>query len=103
MSAGRLTSQSPASQAPPAEVVLTAFAQASDDAMLSLDRDGRITSWNHAAERFFGYSADEIIGKASTDLFPDHVRADVEVVLARVAAGDGLYHFETEILRNDGM
>jgi PAS domain S-box-containing protein len=99
----RSTSLSPEAEGPSPDAVLKAFAQASDDAMLSLDRRGRITSSNHAAERFFGYGASEILGNSSADLFPEHVRADVERVFAQVAAGDWVYHFETEILRKDGM
>ena len=87
----------------PAEALLEAFTQASDDAMLSLDGSGMVMSWNHAAERCFGYTSAEILGRPSSALFPDHVRPDIEVRLAQVHAGDRVYHFETEILRKDGM
>jgi PAS domain S-box-containing protein len=88
---------------PTAEALLEAITEASDDALLSLDKCGLVMSFNHAAERCFGYSSAEILGRPSSDLFPEHVRAEVEVVLAQVNAGDRVYHFETEILRKDGM
>ncbi len=103
MSATRPTAPPAAADAPAAEALLEAFAHASDDAMLSLDQRGRILSWNQAAERLFGYRAGEILGKPTTDLFPDHVRAALALVFSQVAAGDRVYHFETEILRKDDM
>jgi PAS domain S-box-containing protein len=103
VSAERTTTGPRAAAAVPAEALLEAFTEASDDAMLSLDGCGLVMSWNHAAERCFGYSSAEILGRPSSALFPEHVRPDVEVRLAQVHAGDRVYHFETEIHRKDGM
>lgn len=83
--------------------LLDAFGETSDDAMISHDAHGNITTWNPTAERFFGYRTAEIVGEPYTTLFPDHVRSDVQAVFDTVMAGDRVKHFETEILRNDGM
>jgi PAS domain S-box-containing protein len=83
--------------------LLDAFVETSDDAMVSHDADGNVTTWNHTAERLFGYAAEEILGEPYGTLFPDHVRDDVRSVVERVIAGDRVKHFETEILRKDGM
>ena len=83
--------------------LLDAFVETSDDAMVSHDADGNVTSWNQTAERLFGYPAEEILGEPYAALFPDHVRDDVRAVIETVMAGDRVKHFETEILRKDGM
>lgn len=86
-----------------ADALLDAFVETSDDAMVSLDTDGRIVGWNHTAERFFGYGSKEIIGEPYDSLFPDHVRAEVRAVFETVMAGDRVKHFDTEYMRKDGM
>lgn len=83
--------------------VAAAILDAFDDAVFSLDLDGRVTSWNRSAERIFGYPQDEVIGQVSSALFPPHLRVDVAAVFDTVAAGDRVDHFETEIQRKDGM
>jgi PAS domain S-box-containing protein len=86
-----------------AAALLHAFVETSDDAMVSHDAEGNVTSWNQSAERLFGYPADEMIGEPYAALFPDHVRADVRAVIEAAMAGDRVKHFETEIMRKDGM
>jgi PAS domain S-box-containing protein len=83
--------------------LLDAFVETSDDAMVSHDAEGNVTTWNQTAERLFGYPAHEIVGSPYAALFPDHVRDDVRAVVEAVMAGDRVKHFETEILRKDGM
>jgi PAS domain S-box-containing protein len=83
--------------------VLEAVVDISDDAVFSLDGQGRITSWNRSAERIFGHPEAEIVGKDLALLFPPHLRADVAAVFETVSAGDRVSHFETEIQRSDGM
>jgi PAS domain S-box-containing protein len=83
--------------------LLEAFARTSDDALLSLDPDGLITSWNRSAERVFGYLEPEIVGQPVISLFPDHCRAELQRVIETVGAGAEVDHFETEIRRRDGM
>lgn len=84
-------------------VLLDAFVETSDDAMVSHDAVGNVTTWSQTAERLFGYHAEEILGEPYASLFPDHVRDDVRAVIDTVMAGDRVKHFETEILRKDGM
>jgi PAS domain S-box-containing protein len=86
-----------------AQGLLDAVLESSDDAIFSHDVTACITIWNHTAERIFGYSADEIVGHASVELFAEHLRGDVEVVFETVMAGDRVNHFETEVLRKDSM
>src|SRR5579862_3993269 len=67
--------------------LLSAIVNASDDAILSKTLDGIITSWNPAAERMFGYTAVEIIGKPKTVLFPPDRLQEEEVILDRLQSG----------------
>jgi PAS domain S-box-containing protein len=91
------------SDALPPAGLLDAILETCDDAIYCQDRRGTITSWNRAAERCFGYGAAEIMGEPSMGLFPEHLRVDVQGVCDTVWAGDQVSHFETEIMRKDGM
>lgn len=92
----------PTGGVPPASL-LAAILDTSDDAIFGQDVAGRVTSWNRAAERFFGHREPTILGRPAVDLFPDHLRADLRAVFATVLAGDRVSHLESEILRTDGM
>ena len=76
--------------------------ESSDDAIISKDLNGIITSWNRAAERIFGYQADEIIGKSIRILIPADRQDEEDVVLSRIRAGQTITHFETIRQRKDG-
>jgi PAS domain S-box-containing protein len=81
---------------------LSAIVQSSDDAILSKDLNGIITSWNQGAEKIFGYTSDETVGKPVTILIPAD-RADEEPsILERVRRGDRIDHYETVRRRKDG-
>jgi PAS domain S-box-containing protein len=88
-----------------AEAIINRFAaiiESSDDAIISKTLDGIVTSWNPASEKMFGYTASEIIGKPITLLFPpDRVQEEGEI-LARIAGGEPVRHFETIRVRKDG-
>ena len=89
-------------EAEAANARLSAIVQSSEDAILSKDLDGIITSWNQGAERIFGYTSDETIGKPITILIPAD-RADEEpAILERVRRGERIDHFETVRRRKDG-
>ena len=81
---------------------LSAIIESADDAVISKTLDGIITSWNRGAERMFGYSADEVIGKSVRILIPeDHVNEE-QTILARLKAGERIDHYETVRRRKDG-
>jgi diguanylate cyclase (GGDEF)-like protein/PAS domain S-box-containing protein len=81
---------------------VAAVAQHSDDAIIGKDLDSRVTSWNTAAERIFGYAADEMIGHKITRLFPPERLGEEDWLLSRVLAGEAVPQFETVRLRKDG-
>ena len=81
---------------------LAAIVQSSDDAIVSNDLNGIVTSWNPAAERTFGYSADEMIGSSITRIIPPSLLAEEDYVLGRIRQGLSIEHFETVRQRKDG-
>jgi PAS domain S-box-containing protein len=81
---------------------LAAIVESSDDAIISKNLDGIITSWNAGAERLFGYSAQEVIGKSITILIPDDRQDEEPSILARLRKGERVEHFETIRRRKDG-
>src|SRR4051812_14499999 len=85
-----------------AQAYLAAIVESSDDAIISKDLQGNITSWNKAAERIFGYRAEEAIGRPISILIPADRGAEEPEILRRVLGGDRTEHFETVRLRKDG-
>lgn len=76
--------------------------ESAEDAILSKDLDGVITSWNKGAERLFGYAADEVIGKSVTILIPEDRLDEEPEILSRIRRGERVEHYETVRLRKDG-
>lgn len=85
------------------QAVLDLFADLSSLALFGQDDAGHILTWNRGAERLFGYSQSEIVGATLAALAPAHLRADLEAVEQRVAAGERVDRVFTEIRRKDGM
>jgi PAS domain S-box-containing protein len=85
------------------DALFEAVVDTSDDAIFCQDQEGRIARWNRSAERIFGFQAKEVIGKRPGELFPDHLRAEFDGILATVLAGDQVRQFESEIERRDGL
>jgi PAS domain S-box-containing protein len=85
-----------------ATALLAAIVDSSDDAMISKNLDGTITSWNKSAERLFGYTAEEAIGQNITLIVPWERRSEDEEILRRLARGERVDHFETIRRRKDG-
>jgi PAS domain S-box-containing protein len=81
---------------------LAAIVDSSEDAIASKDLNGVVQTWNRAAERMFGYRADEIIGHSIYLIIPQDRRSEEESVLARIRAGTAVEHFETIRRRKDG-
>src|SRR5687767_7123801 len=74
---------------------LAAIIESSDDAIVSKDLNGVITSWNQAAERMFGYTAEEMVGESITTIIPADRLHEEREVLTRIRAGKKVDHFET--------
>jgi len=74
----------------------------SEDAIVSKDLNGAVTTWNQAAERLFGYSAKEVIGKSITILIPSDRLSEEGEILGRIRRGERVDHFETVRQRKDG-
>jgi PAS domain S-box-containing protein len=85
-----------------AALLLGAIVDSSDDAIISKDLNGIITSWNKSAERVFGYTADEAVGKSITILIPEDRLDEERLILSRLRRGERVDHFETIRHRKDG-
>jgi PAS domain S-box-containing protein len=81
---------------------LAAIVDSSDDAIVSKDLNGVIVSWNRGAERLFGYSADEVVGKPITIIIPEDHRDEEPEILGRIRRGERVEHYETIRRRKDG-
>ena len=81
---------------------LAALVESSDDAIVSKDLNGVITSWNAGAQRLFGYTAEEAMGQPVTLLIPPERFDEEPGVLARIRRGEKVDHYETVRRRKDG-
>ncbi len=81
---------------------LAAIVECSIDAIVSKDLHGIVTSWNPAAERLFGYSAQEMIGRPITVIIPPELQHDEARILATIARGERIEHFETVRVTKSG-
>ncbi len=81
---------------------LAAIVESSEDAIVSKDLDGVVQTWNPAAERMFGYSAAEMIGRSIRTIIPRDRWPEEDDVLARIRTGQRIEHFETIRQRKDG-
>jgi PAS domain S-box-containing protein len=81
---------------------LAAIVVSSDDAIISKTIDGRITSWNAAATRIFGYDASEMIGQPILRIIPPELHGEEKEILARLRRGERIEHYETVRVAKDG-
>jgi PAS domain S-box-containing protein len=102
VSAQRRLEQDRASQLQAARF-LASIVESSDDAIVSKSLDGIIQSWNAAAERLFGYTADQAVGRHISLIIPPELIAEEDQILASLRAGQRIEHFETERQRSDGQ
>ncbi|MBV8316104.1 MAG: PAS domain S-box protein, partial [Planctomycetaceae bacterium] len=82
--------------------LLAAIVESSDDAIISKTLEGVITSWNKGAERIFGYSAEEVVGKHVSLLMPPERIEDMTYILERIRRGERVDHYETKRRTKDG-
>ena len=90
------------SRSPAAAFRLAAIVESSDDAIVSKDLNGIVSSWNRAAERVFGYTAEEMIGQSITTIVPSDRLAEEMVVLRKIRRGESVDHFETIRVHKNG-
>lgn len=81
---------------------LSAIVRSSDDAIVSKDLDGIVTSWNRGAERLFGYTAEDMIGRSILTIIPEDRYEEEPGILARIRAGKTIDHYETVRQHRDG-
>lgn len=86
-----------------ARMQLAAIVESSDDAIVSQDLNGILTSWNSGAERMFGYSAEEMIGRSVMVLIPPELHHEEVDIMQKLMLGGRLEHFETQCLKKDGQ
>jgi PAS domain S-box-containing protein len=79
-----------------------AIVESSDDAIVSKNLDGVITSWNRGAQRIFGYSAEEAVGRPITIVIPQDRQDEERTILTRIRRGERIDHFETVRQRKNG-
>jgi PAS domain S-box-containing protein len=97
-----MASRSMATSEPPAASWLAAIVESSDDAIVSNTLHGIVTSWNSAAERLFGYTAEEVIGRSISILAPPDRENEMLAHLERIRRGEKVDPFETVRRRKDG-
>ncbi|MEG9437132.1 PAS domain S-box protein [Edaphobacter sp. HDX4] len=82
--------------------LLAAIVQSSDDAIISKNLNGIVTSWNDAAGRMFGYTAEEMVGESIVRLIPPDLRHEEEMILTKLRSGERIDHYETTRIRKNG-
>jgi PAS domain S-box-containing protein len=82
--------------------ILADVVESSNDAILTKSLDGNIISWNKGAERIYGYSAEEILGKNISIFEPDNLKAELKQLSEKIKGGESILNFETSRLKKDG-
>lgn len=81
---------------------LAAIVESSEDAIVSKNLDGIVTSWNQAACRLFGHTSDEMVGKSILKIIPEDLHHEEAEILRKIRAGERIEHYETRRVRKDG-
>jgi len=82
--------------------LLSSIVESSEDAIISKNLDGTILSWNGGAQKIYGYSADEVVGKPISLLVPPNMTDEIPVIMERLKKGETVRHYETDRIRKDG-
>jgi PAS domain S-box-containing protein len=82
--------------------LIAAVVEFSNDAIMGSTLEGIVTNWNPAAERLYGYSSEEILGKSGSLLAPEDRTSQMNAVLVRVRDGETVQHLQTTLVRKDG-
>ncbi|HEX5957202.1 MAG TPA: PAS domain S-box protein [Hyphomicrobiaceae bacterium] len=98
-----VTEQKAFEQALRSQAQFAAIVETSCDAIACKDLDGILTSWNQAAARIFGYTAEEMIGSSTRTLIPPERQQEEDEILERVRRGERVEHYETVRVRKDGV
>ncbi len=81
---------------------LASIVESSSDAIIGKDLNGKITSWNSAAEKMYGYSTNEVVGKSISLLFPADLSNDLNYILKMIKRGESVQNYDTIRLKKDG-
>ncbi|HEY7843791.1 MAG TPA: PAS domain S-box protein [Bradyrhizobium sp.] len=84
------------------ERLFSAVVESSNDAIITMALDGTVTGWNRAAERLFGYGADEAVGEHISLIVPPHRRDEIDMILDHIRRGEPVENFETVRVHQDG-
>ena len=84
-------------------LLLAAIIDSSEDAIISKDLTGIVTSWNKAAHRMYGYTAEEMVGQSILRVIPDELHGEEDEILRKLRAGQRLEHFETSRVTKNGQ
>ena len=83
-------------------LLLAAIVQSTDDAIIGKDLQGTIRTWNEGAEKMYGYTAEEVVGRSIGLLAPPHLQGELEDIMKKLRAGQRISHMETQRMRKDG-
>jgi PAS domain S-box-containing protein len=85
------------------QLLIASIVNSSDDAIISKNLNGIITSWNKGAQKVLGYTFEEVIGRHISIIIPDEMKDEEETILQRIREGHSVDHYETRRVRKDGV
>jgi PAS domain S-box-containing protein len=82
--------------------LLAAIVESSNDAIIGYDLDGNVTSWNHAAQKIYGYTLEDMIGNPISILIPPNLSDDLFNIMEKIKTGESINHYDTKRVRKNG-